>query len=218
MDKSYPKNKYCLSWKTHAKHVFKSLCCLMEHQSLVDIAICCGNKTLHAHKCILAANSHYFKDEMERNCAVEQIVITGFHFSVLKSIIEFMYCGETIINEEDVKYLIAASKVLQIRGLDTLFSDRQEYQHLADDVYIPYPQFISSKPKYPMAYHPPSNPSISNGASLKLPSYCITDPFNKKKLKRKYLRSEAEKACAKEAHASRMALAHLQKKLRLLRR
>lgn len=213
MEKSYSKNNYCVSWKNHSRHVFKSLCCLMEHQSLVDIAICCGNKTLHAHKCILAANSHYFKDEFEKNPSVEQIVISGFDFGVLKSIIEFMYCGETIIEEENVKFLIGAAKLFQVRGLDTLFSDRQEHQHLIEDVYIPYPQFMSNKPKYPVAYHAPNNSQVCNEAGLKISSFNINDPFNKKKLKRKYLRSEAEKACAKEAHASRMALAHLQKEI-----
>lgn len=185
----------------------------MEHQSLVDIAICCGNKTLHAHKCILAANSHYFKDEFEKNPSVEQIVISGFDFGVLKSIIEFMYCGETIIEEENVKFLIGAAKLFQVRGLDTLFSDRQEHQHLIEDVHIPYPQFMSNKPKYPVAYHGSSNSQLTNDTGLKITSFNINDPFNKKKLKRKYLRSEAEKACAKEAHASRMALAHLQKEI-----
>ncbi|XP_044744984.1 uncharacterized protein LOC123306870 [Coccinella septempunctata] len=213
MEKTYSKTNYCVSWKTHSKHVFKSLCCLMEHQSLVDIAICCGNKTLHAHKCILAANSHYFKDEFEKNPSVEQIVISGFDFGVLKSIIEFMYCGETIIEEENVKFLIGAAKLFQVRGLDTLFSDRQEHQHLIEDVYIPYPQFMSNKPKYPVAYHAPNNSQVPNDVGLKIPAFNINDPFNKKKLKRKYLRSEAEKACAKEAHASRMALAHLQKEI-----
>lgn len=53
--------KFIVQWEKHSNHVFRGLCTLMERQCLVDIAICCGNNTLHAHKCVLAANSTYFK-------------------------------------------------------------------------------------------------------------------------------------------------------------
>lgn len=182
----------------------------MEHQSLVDIAICCGNNTLHAHKCILAANSTYFREELEKNSSIEQIVMLGFDFAVLKAIIEFMYCGETVLLEEHVKYLIAAAKLFKIKGLDILFSDRQEYQNITEEIFIPYPHFITSKPKYP-AYHPFENASISSPV-LKPVNY-NPEVFNQRKMKRKYIRTEAEKACAKEAQASRMALANLQKEI-----
>ena len=53
--------KFVLEWETHSKQISKGLCMLMERQCLVDIAVCCGSNTLHAHKCVLAASSSYFK-------------------------------------------------------------------------------------------------------------------------------------------------------------
>lgn len=41
-------------------------------------------------------------------------------FCTLKSIIEFMYCGETSIAEENVKYIVAAAKLFQVRGLQAI--------------------------------------------------------------------------------------------------
>lgn len=55
------KSRYCIQWNAHEKYMCNVLCSLMEHQSLVDLAICCGSNTIHAHKCILAANSPYFR-------------------------------------------------------------------------------------------------------------------------------------------------------------
>lgn len=41
----------------------------------------------------------------------------------MKSIIEIMYVGETIISEEYIKYFIALAKLLQMEWLKTLFAD-----------------------------------------------------------------------------------------------
>lgn len=53
--------KYCIQSENHPQHTTVGLCSLMEHQSLVDIVICCGNNILHAHKVVLAASSPYFR-------------------------------------------------------------------------------------------------------------------------------------------------------------
>lgn len=37
-----------------------------------------------------------------------------------------MYCGETNILDENLKYMIAAAKFFQMRGLQTLVSDHQD--------------------------------------------------------------------------------------------
>lgn len=55
------KARYCLQYDDHARVISNVLCSMMEHQSLVDLAIRCGNNTMHVHKCVLAANSNYFK-------------------------------------------------------------------------------------------------------------------------------------------------------------
>lgn len=55
------KAKYCIQSEKHPQETTVALCSLMEHQSLVDIAICCGNNILHAHKVVLAASSPFFR-------------------------------------------------------------------------------------------------------------------------------------------------------------
>lgn len=55
------KAKYCIQAEKHSQQTTVGICSLLEHQSLVDIVICCGNNVLHAHKVILAANSPLFR-------------------------------------------------------------------------------------------------------------------------------------------------------------
>lgn len=84
---------------------------------------------------------------------------------------------------------------------------------VGDQVYIPPPVFINKKPKYPSAYRPYNTLTIQPPNNTnKIPPYSY-EQFLQKKIKRKYIRSEAERACAKEAAASRQALEALQKEL-----
>lgn len=132
------KAKYCIQSDKHPQETTVALCSLMEHQSLVDIAICCGNNILHAHKVVLAASSPYFRvsankihtnyfitrkffqEELEKNPSTEQVIISGCDFAVIRSIVEFIYCGETVIEEDSIKYLVAVAKLFQMKILENL--------------------------------------------------------------------------------------------------
>ncbi|CAH2015637.1 unnamed protein product [Acanthoscelides obtectus] len=189
--------KYCIQSEQHPQQTTWALCSFMERQNFVDVAICCGNNVLRAHKVVLAAHSPLFKEELEKNSSVEQVVITGCDSSVVRSLVEFMYCGQTIISEEHVKYLVAAARTLRMKTLENLTFDCP----LPDDmIVIPKPQFLSKKLKYPTH---PFNPAPVSPSNLHKP----------KKAKRQF-RIEAEhQACIKEAQASRLAIANLKKEI-----
>ena len=42
------------------------------------------------------------------------IVLKDMQFSVLKSLIEFMYCGETSVTEDNLSALLQAAKFFQV--------------------------------------------------------------------------------------------------------
>lgn len=262
MKKDDSKIRYCVQHENHARVVFSALCSLMEHQSLVDLAIRCGNNTIHAHKCILAANSPYFREQLEKNVFTEQVVVTGIDFSVMKAVVEFMYCGETQVLEDHLKQLAAVAKLFQIRGLPGVAPDHIEADNAS--FLIPPPIFLSKKPKYSSTYgyipyaNPPNNtfnnnpgtnslihtslpisPNTISTTNISSPTPTIAstssqqqsivehssdnsnvynilnnDPIAyNRRMKRKCVRTEAEKACAKEAAASRLALETIQKEL-----
>lgn len=151
------------------------------------------------------------QEQLEKNSDTEQIVINGLEFAVVKALIEFMYCGETNILEEHLKQLIAAAKFFQMKGIQSMAQDKNHFNVTEDLILIPPPTFLSKKPKYSNTYLPFNNPNVSNSMEQRpLPP---TDPAYHRRIKRKYMRTEAEKACAKEAAASRLALEVLQKEL-----
>ncbi|XP_017780951.1 PREDICTED: modifier of mdg4-like [Nicrophorus vespilloides] len=206
------KTRVCVQYDDHSRLMCSVLCSLMEHQSLVDLAIRCGNNTMHAHKCILAASSPYFREQLEKNPGTEQVIINGLDFVIMKSVIEFIYCGETNILEEHLKHVAAAAKLFQIGGLQAL---APEVNFDSDEsIQIPAPIFMNKKPKYSSAYVP-----YVQTQNVPMEKHAIplqTDPTYRR-LKRKYVKTtnilEAEKACAREARASRLALEALKKEL-----
>lgn len=56
-----PKELYSIEDENHQIAMTSGLCKMMLGQSLVDLAITCGNNTIHVHKIVLAANSTYFR-------------------------------------------------------------------------------------------------------------------------------------------------------------
>ncbi|CAG9860194.1 unnamed protein product [Phyllotreta striolata] len=192
----------------HSHLLNHGLCSLLEHQSLVDIAVCCGNNILLAHKVVLAANSLYLKEKLEQNPTVEQVVFSGTEFTVIRSLIEFMYCGETYISEELIKYLVAFGRMLQIDILGNLANDRNFSDNFIE---LPQPQFLVKKPKYPT--FPLSAPGSPSSCTTPLKPGTSNNVVYKPPKKRKG-RDEAEhQACLKEALASRKAIANLKKEI-----
>lgn len=54
------KPRFYVKWNDHARHLSTNLCSQIENQIFTDLALSCGSKSLHVHKCILAASSTYF--------------------------------------------------------------------------------------------------------------------------------------------------------------
>ncbi|CAH1155154.1 unnamed protein product [Phaedon cochleariae] len=205
---SHSKARYCIQSEQHPFQTSLGLCSLMEHQSLVDIAVCCGNNILHAHKIVLAASSPLFREELERNPGIEQVIISGCEFTVIRCLIEFMYCGETVIPDDLVRYLVAAAKLFQMKSLENLSMDCQFTS--GELLVLPKPQFLSKKPKYPVY---PFTPNATLNSTPKPPNYTLNSLYKPVKPKRKY-RFEAEhQACVKEAQASILAIANLKKEI-----
>jgi hypothetical protein len=81
-------------------------------------------KSIKAHKLVLASASPYFRamftggfKETHMNTddmRLDQICT----YSILESIVEFMYTGECVIRESNAQHLLIASKILQVSELE----------------------------------------------------------------------------------------------------
>lgn len=140
------KSRLVFQWEEQPLQMCKVFCNLLESQMLVDLTIICNSYTIKVHKCVMAANSSYFRvhkillhhmhvvyyksviiypqDRLQRDSSIDRVVINGLKHPVLKSIIEFVYCGETSISDENVPDLIDACKYLGITGITSVMPEK----------------------------------------------------------------------------------------------
>ncbi|XP_046668100.1 uncharacterized protein LOC124359415 [Homalodisca vitripennis] len=116
-----PGTRFMVQWEEHPMHLATRLGYLLEHQSLVDVTLMCNTHTLKVHRSVLAACSPYFESVLQRQLGNHPlIVLKDMKFCVLKSLIEFMYCGETSVTEENLNPLMEAAKFFEVKGLCTM--------------------------------------------------------------------------------------------------
>ncbi|KDR24323.1 Longitudinals lacking protein, isoforms J/P/Q/S/Z [Zootermopsis nevadensis] len=107
--------RFMVQWEEHPSHLATRLGQLLEHQTLVDVTLMCNTHTLRVHRAVLAACSPYFETILQRQLGMYPlIVLKDMQFSVLKSLIEFMYCGETSVTEDNLSALLQAAKFFQV--------------------------------------------------------------------------------------------------------
>ncbi|XP_073977430.1 uncharacterized protein [Rhodnius prolixus] len=109
--------QFLVQWDEHPSHLATRLGYLLEHQSLVDVTLMCNTHTLKVHRAVLAACSPYFERQLGSH---PLIVLKDMKFSVLKSLVEFMYCGETSVSEENLTPLLEAAKFFEVKGLSSM--------------------------------------------------------------------------------------------------
>lgn len=113
--------KFLVQWEEHPTHLATRLGYLLEHQSLVDVTLMCNTHTLKVHRSVLAACSPYFESVLQKQLGNQPlIVLKDMKFSVLKSLVEFMYCGETSVTEENLSPLMEAAKFFEVKGLSSM--------------------------------------------------------------------------------------------------
>ncbi|CAH0729237.1 unnamed protein product, partial [Brenthis ino] len=108
--------RYSLHYEDYSEHLMSRFGKLLQMQSLVDMTLMCSSHTLRVHKAVLAASSAYFQEVLQKQTG-EPLIILKMKFSVLKCLVEFMYCGKTQCLEENLDELVSAAQFLKIKGL-----------------------------------------------------------------------------------------------------
>lgn len=58
------KPRYVVQWDAQPTHFCRTMCSLLESQVLVDMTIISNTYSIKVHKCVMAANSPYFRVNM----------------------------------------------------------------------------------------------------------------------------------------------------------
>ena len=112
--------QYNLTWHTytdHLKDVFKKI---MASDDFVDVTLISDDKKQSkAHRNILSACSPIFRDILQVSPKNNHPVIylRGIQHSDMESILQFIYLGETSINQDRIDDFLLTAKDLEIREL-----------------------------------------------------------------------------------------------------
>ncbi|XP_033179001.1 uncharacterized protein LOC100747659 isoform X3 [Bombus impatiens] len=110
-----------LQWADHARYITEKFRGLLERQALVDVTLVCEEQKLRVHKLVLASNSTYFEEILQRDLDQEPVIFfKDLNFEILKAMVEFMYCGETTIPYQLLSPLLTATKTFKVKELTTV--------------------------------------------------------------------------------------------------
>ena len=121
--------KSTLSWESFDSCVLDTFKNLISDQDFTDVTLVCENdKQVDAHKVILSSASAFFKRIFVRNPHQKPMLyLKGFKIEEVRSLLEFIYLGQTEVDEGCINRFISMSIDLEINGIDeNMFNNTEE--------------------------------------------------------------------------------------------
>ena len=113
--------KLCLQWNEFKDNLESSFRSLREDNDFVDVTLACDDgQQLGTHKVVLAASSPIFGKLLKMNkhaIAHPLIFMRGVKIEDLSAILDFLYCGETNVFQDNLDSFLALAEELQLKGL-----------------------------------------------------------------------------------------------------
>ena len=109
-------------WQSFPSHMVGSLDTCYEKQQFVDLSLACKDGTiLKCHKMVLANSSSFFRRLLLANDHPHpMIVLHDIEADDLKTLVNFMYCGEIQVMQSEVRRLLKLAETLEVTGLQDL--------------------------------------------------------------------------------------------------
>ena len=111
--------KLCLQWNDFQENVKVAFGNLRSDKSFTDVTLACEDgQQLEAHRVILAASSPFFQKLLQTTKHPNPLIyMRGVRFEDLLAIIDFLYCGETNVFQENLDSFLSIAEELQLKGL-----------------------------------------------------------------------------------------------------
>ena len=111
--------KLCLQWNDFQENVKVAFGNLRSDKSFTDVTLACEDgQQLEAHRVILAASSPFFQKLLQNTKHPNPLIyMRGVKFEDLLAIIDFLYCGETNVFQENLDSFLSIAEELQLKGL-----------------------------------------------------------------------------------------------------
>ena len=123
------KGNYNLNWETFPDHLAQTVALLRGTSNFSDVTVLCDDlKEVKAHRFILTSCSNVFRKIFENNnnpC----IHLKGVKHEVMNALLDFMYNGQTIVEEENLSELLSVAKDLDVKELNEDEKGENEDNH-----------------------------------------------------------------------------------------
>jgi len=110
---------YNLNWAEFDTYTSKTFRDLLSSQDFTDVTLVCDDEeVIRAHKVILSACSPFFCRILKKNDHKNPLVyLSDVNLNELKAIVNFMYLGQTNIEQENLQRFLKIAAKFQVRGL-----------------------------------------------------------------------------------------------------
>ena len=111
--------KLCLTWNDFQENVNTAFGNLRGNNDFSDVTLACEDgQQFEAHKVILVASSPFFQNLLKRNKHNHPLIyMRGIKSEDLSAIVDFLYCGEANIFQENLDSFFAIAEELKLKGL-----------------------------------------------------------------------------------------------------
>ena len=111
--------KFCLKWNDFQKNVTTTFGSLRTEADFVDVTLACEDgQQVEAHKVVLAASSPFFQNLLRRSKHTHPLIyMRGVKSDDLLAIVDFIYHGETNIEQENLDAFLIIAEELKLKGL-----------------------------------------------------------------------------------------------------
>ena len=125
-------DKFSLSWSEFEKGASNAFRELLDEIEFVDVTLVSDDlKQIKAHKVILSACSSIFKKMLQQNPQQQPIIyLTGVAFKEMQSMVNFMYLGQTEVEQDDLNHFMEVAAKFDVKGLSQdKPSDEATFEH-----------------------------------------------------------------------------------------
>ena len=114
------KEKLCLRWDDFQANASSTFGQMREDSDFTNVTLVCEDGTrVESHKLILASSSPIFSDLLRSNPHPHPLLyMRGIKSEFMMAMIDFIYCGEASIGQDDLETFLALADELKLKGLE----------------------------------------------------------------------------------------------------
>lgn len=115
---------YQLKWHSYSAHLHSSVATSLNSDTFTDVCLLTlDGHQINAHRFVLATCSQYLQQvfklqtKVMTNLPLMVIMPSEITYKTLKTLIQYMYCGETTVSNDILENVLRGGDILQVRGL-----------------------------------------------------------------------------------------------------